>query len=648
MHPKRKEAPSGRTRSDLETDRDEIVIPTFKMALSVWAKIGLLSFGGPAGQIATMHRELVEERRWIDESRFLHALNYCMLLPGPEAQQLAVYIGWLLHKTRGGVAAGLLFILPGALTMLAISIAYVSMRELPGVEALFFGLKAAVLAVVTEAVLRIGRRALKTRLMVMVALAAFLSLFLFGVPFPYVIAGAALLGLLGSRLRPEYFPAPTKSTEQDAGKTIVERVVLGAANAHTLPGVGRAMVVLAVCGTLWVAPLVTIALVWGTSSVFFKQGVFFSQTAVVTFGGAYAVLSYIAQHAVEKYGWLVPGEMLDGLGLAETTPGPLILVVQFVSFLGAYRHPGELAPLWAGCLGAAITVWVTFVPCFLWIFLGAPYIEALRSKRALSVALSTITAAVVGVILNLSVWFFLNVVFYRTDEVDWGPLHLLVPDLRSVDWAAAALASVALLSMLKFKLGLPKTLLLSAVLGVGWRWISAGFLLAAITGCGSSPPPSAEETWVGLVPLSHFAPLAADDDPLEGHRPATVDCNDLVGWYLEGDALEIDTGACNYLALGAAAQVAVPKGAPISTTISHYDLTSDLPASAHIALLLNDAVLWQETIAVPTSAGVLELNVPAPVAVEIGDVVSLHLHNHGQNSYKFQSLRVRASDVLER
>ncbi len=444
---------------------------SFGEAVRVWAKIGFLSFGGPAGQVALMHKELVDERKWIDEERFLHALNYCMLLPGPEAQQLATYIGWLMHKTRGGLVAGLLFVLPGFLSILALSILYAGFRELTVVAALFFGLKAAVLAVVVEAVLRIGRRALKSRLLVGVAAAAFTAIFFFDVPFPLVVLMAGALGLWGSRHLPAAFPGPAKEKSFDAHDTVIDRMAAAGALAHTRPSKRRALRVLAVCLTLWLAPLAIIALSAGTDSVFLKEGVFFSKTAVVTFGGAYAVLAYIAQKAVDTYQWLLPGEMLDGLGLAETTPGPLIMVVQFVGFLGAYRHPGHLSPLLAGVLGSTVTVWVTFVPCFLWIFLGAPYIEALRGNRSLHAALSTITAAVVGVILNLSVWFGVHVVFRQVGTLELGPLRLLTPVLASIDVAAALLAAGAMLAMLRFKVGLPKTLLASAALGALWKLV---------------------------------------------------------------------------------------------------------------------------------------------------------------------------------
>jgi chromate transporter len=444
----------------------------FAEALRVWAKIGLLSFGGPAGQVALMHKELVEQRKWIDEDRFLHALNYCMLLPGPEAQQLATYIGWLMHRTKGGLAAGLLFVLPGFVAILALSLLYAGFRELPAIGALFFGLKAAVLAVVVEAVLRIGKRALKSRLMVGVAALAFVAIFAFDVAFPLVVLAAGLFGLIGSRAWPAAFAPPKPIAVTTEHETVIDRMAAAGELEHTKASRARALRILGICLLLWAAPVAAFALALGVDSVFVTEGVFFSKTAVVTFGGAYAVLAYIAQRAVETYGWLQPGEMLDGLGLAETTPGPLIMVVQFVGFLGAFRNPGALPPMVAGVLGSLITVWVTFVPCFLWIFLGAPYIEALRSNRSLHAALSTITAAVVGVVLNLSVWFTMHVVFARVDEREIGPLRLLVPDLSTLDVAAAVLASAAMIAMLRFHLSLPKTLAAAAILGMTWKLLT--------------------------------------------------------------------------------------------------------------------------------------------------------------------------------
>ena len=445
---------------------------SFGEAVRVWAKIGLLSFGGPAGQVALMHTELVERRKWIDEERFLHALNYCMLLPGPEAQQLAIYIGWLMHRTRGGLTSGLLFVLPGFLSILGLSMLYAGFRELPAVAAIFFGLKAAVLAVVVEAVLRIGKRALKTRLMVMVAVLAFVAIFFFDVPFPLVVLSAAAFGLVGRALVPWAFPEPAKLLSGTQHTTVIDRMAAAGELAHTRPSAARAVLIFVVCALLWAAPMAGLQLLFGEQSVFVKEGLFFSEAAMVTFGGAYAVLAYIAQRAVETYGWLLPGEMVDGLGLAETTPGPLIMVVQFVGFLGAFRQPGALSPMLAGVLGSLVTVWVTFVPCFLWIFLGAPYIEALRGNRALHAALSAITAAVVGVILNLSLWFGLHVIFRHVTERHVGVLRLLVPSWESVDVAAALLSALALLAVLRFKLGLPRTLAASALLGALWKLAS--------------------------------------------------------------------------------------------------------------------------------------------------------------------------------
>lgn len=442
---------------------------SFGEAVRVWAKIGLLSFGGPAGQVALMHQELVERRKWIDEERFLHALSYCMLLPGPEAQQLAVYIGWLMHRTAGGLAAGLLFVLPGFLTILALSMLYAGFHELPAVAAVFFGLKSAVLAVVVEAVARIGKRALKTRWMVGVAGLAFVAIFLFKLPFPLIVLGAGLLGFATNRFLPAALPRPAPRAEHAVSEdTVIDVLATSGGLSHTDPSWRRALGVLALWGGLWILPVAALALTLGATSVYVKQAVFFSETAMVTFGGAYAVLAFIAQRAVENYGWLRPGEMLDGLGLAETTPGPLIMVVEFVGFLGAYRDPGALPPMLAGTAGAIVTVWVTFVPCFLWIFLGAPYIESLRGNRAIQAALSTITAAIVGVILNLSVWFGLHVCFRELSEQRLGPLSILLPDLATVDGAAVVLTLIALLAVFRFKVALPKVLAGNAVLGAAW------------------------------------------------------------------------------------------------------------------------------------------------------------------------------------
>jgi chromate transporter len=447
--------------------------PSFREALGAWLKIGLLGFGGPAGQIAMMHRILVEQKRWISEARFLHALNYCMLLPGPEAQQLATYVGWLLHRTLGGIAAGTLFVLPGFVVVLALSALYAAYRDLRGVEALFFGLKPAVLAVVVEAVLRIGRRALRTRTLWAIAAASFVAIFFLGVPFPAIVLGAGALGFVGARAWPAGFALTGGPAPAGGAAPAVDALLDAGGVDHTRPSLARALRVLVVWAGLWLLPIAALALAVGGDHVFVRIAVFFSQAAVVTFGGAYSVLAYIAQQAVEAYGWLAPGEMLDGLGLAETTPGPLILVTAFVGFQGAYRHAGGLDPLLAGALGAALTTWVTFTPCFLWIFLGAPWMEALRGRRVLDAALSAITAAVVGVVLNLALWFALHVVFGVVEARAVGPLRLLVPDVGSLSLPSLVIAAAALFAMLRAGVGMLPTLAASAVAGALWRLATA-------------------------------------------------------------------------------------------------------------------------------------------------------------------------------
>jgi chromate transporter len=439
----------------------------FREALRVWVRVAAQSFGGPAGQIAVMHRILVEEKRWVSESRFLHALNYCMLLPGPEAQQLATYIGWLLHRARGGLVAGLLFILPGFLSILALSVLYAGFREVAVVEALFFGLKPAVIAVVVEAVVRIGRRALRTRTAVAIAALAFVAIFFLQVPFPFIVVAAGLTGYLGGRLRPEAFP----ELGAGAGGAPGGEAVADAEEVRARPSLRAALRVAAAWLAIWLLPLAALAVLLGPESVFVKEGVFFGQAAVVTFGGAYAVLAYIAQEAVETHGWLRPGEMLDGLGMAETTPGPLIQVVQFVGFMGAYRNAGALDPLLAGVLGSLVTTWATFAPCFLFIFVGAPWIEHLRGNRALGTALSAITAAVVGVILNLAVWFSLHVLFRRVAEVRAGGARLLVPEWASLDWASLLIAVAAFVALFRFRVGMLATLAGAAAAGMVYRLV---------------------------------------------------------------------------------------------------------------------------------------------------------------------------------
>jgi len=414
--------------------------PSFREALPVWAKIGVMSFGGPAGQIALMHRVLVEERGWIGPERFLHALNFCMLLPGPEAMQLATYVGWRLHGTLGGLAAGLLFVLPGAAVVLALSIAYAWYGQVPLVEAAFVGIKAAVLVIVIEALVKVARRALHRPHDWAIAAAAFIAIFFFAVPFPLIIAAAALIGYLLALVVPVPVPAPLDAPPVPFAQTL-----------------RTASLWLAI----WIVPLLAVSAAFAGMPVFTDISLFFSKLAVVTFGGAYAVLAYMAQQAVETYGWLNAGEMLDGLGLAETTPGPLILVTEFVGFLGAYRNGGT-PQLVFGLLGAVVTLWATFAPCFLWIFVGAPYVERLASNAGLAGTLRGVTAAVVGVILNLSLWFALHVIFARVNVEQHGPLRLWVPDPATFDLRAAILAVLAAALLLGMRLGILTTLAITA------------------------------------------------------------------------------------------------------------------------------------------------------------------------------------------
>lgn len=443
-----------------------IQLPSFSEFFRTFARIGFLSFGGPAGQIALMHRVLVEENRWISEERFLHALNFCMLLPGPEAQQLAAYCGWLMFGTRGGVAAGTLFVIPGFLVILGLSALYALTQSAPVTAGLFFGLKCAVLAIVADAVLRVGRRALRNRFMVALAAAAFVALFLFDAPFPLVVLAAGLVGFFGARAHPDLFAGAGHG-----GAKPVDGPFLQLREPETAPGFGHAARTIALWGALWIAPVVPLALAFGRDSVFMPVAAFFSKMAVVTFGGAYAVLSYVAQQAVDDLGWLNPGEMLDGLAMAETTPGPLILVLTYVGFLAAFRAPPDISPLASGMIGAALTTWVTFVPCFLWIFLGAPHVEKLRANKALSGALAAISAAVVGVIANLALWFALHVFFTRTSLVQWGPLRATIPDLATFDPRAMALAVVAAAMLFALRLGIVPVLALAGGAGIALRMI---------------------------------------------------------------------------------------------------------------------------------------------------------------------------------
>jgi chromate transporter len=432
------------------------VLPSRREAFRVWLRVAALSFGGPAGQIAVMHRIIVEERRWISETRFLHALNYCMLLPGPEAQQLATYIGWLMHRTSGGVMAGGLFVLPGAVAMLALSYIYAVYGNAPVVVALFFGLKAAVLAIVLDAVFRIGRRALKNSGLMALAGAAFVGIYFFNAPFPLIVLAAGSIGFLGAVAG---IPAFCTGSAHGKGNAADGDSLLGDEQPeHTRPTAARAAKVCAIWLTVWLVPVIAVVAAVGADDVFGKIAIFFSKTALVTFGGAYAVLAYVAQQAVENYAWLKPGEMLDGLGMAETTPGPLIMVLQFVGFMAAYRDPGTLPAAIAGTLGGLLATWVTFAPCFLWIFLGGPFVEILRGNKALAGALSAITAAVCGVILNLAVWFAVHSAFRDVTPVRGYGFAFDAPVLASADLWALGLSLAAILAIFRFKIGMIPTL----------------------------------------------------------------------------------------------------------------------------------------------------------------------------------------------
>ena len=426
--------------------------PTFAEAFLFWLKLGFISFGGPTGQIAVMHAELVEKKKWISEARFLHALNYCMLLPGPEAQQLATYVGWLLHKTWGGIVAGAFFVIPSIFILWGLTYIYVTFGNLPWIAAIFYGLKPAVLAIVAAAVIRIGSRALKNEVMWTVATAAFIAIYFFHVPFPLIIIGAALIGFSGGKWKRDKF-----LIIRGHGKANAESVLddSSAVPDHAKPSWPRALRVALIWVILWSAPVLLLSFWLGGDHTVVQEGIFFSKAALVTFGGAYAVLPYVAQQAVQTHHWLSAGQMLDGLGLAETTPGPLIMVTQFVGFLGGWNHPGQLPPLLAATIGALVTTWTTFTPCFLWIFLGGPYIEKLRGNEALTTTLSAVTAAVVGVVLNLAVWFGLHVIF---------------PGSGMVDWFAVVVGAVTFIGMMRWKWDI-----VPVVLGAGF----AGLLFKA-------------------------------------------------------------------------------------------------------------------------------------------------------------------------
>jgi chromate transporter len=427
--------------------------PSFGEAFRFWLKLGFISFGGPAGQIAIMQAELVDRKKWISQARFLHALNFCMLLPGPEAQQLAIYIGWLLHKTWGGIVAGALFVIPSMFVLWALSFVYAAYGNIPWIAAIFYGLKPAVMAIVAVAVIRIGRKTLKNPIMWCIAAIAFVGIFFFRISFPAVVLGAAIIGFLGERAWPNEFAAAAGHGDRKSDS------ILGDAEespGHARPSWSRAARISIVCLTLWWTPILLLGLWQGWNHTLFKEGLFFSKAAVVTFGGAYAVLPYVAQQAVEKFGWLQTGQMMDGLGLAETTPGPLIMVLQFVGFMGGWNKPGFLSPLLAGTIGAFVTTWATFVPCFLWILLGAPHIEQLRGNTKLTAALSAVTAAVVGVILNLAVWFGLHAVF---------------PPGHRIDYFALILSVITFIGMLKWKWAVIPVVIGSGVAGLVYKLV---------------------------------------------------------------------------------------------------------------------------------------------------------------------------------
>lgn len=435
--------------------------PAFKEALWCWFRVAIYSFGGPASQIALMHKIFVQEKQWIGEKRFLHALNYCMLLPGPEAQQLAIYLGWLLHRYRGGLTAGLLFVLPGVISILIVSILYARYQNIDFVQLLFYGIKAAVIAIVFEALFNMSKKVLKTTLHYLIALGAFISIFFFSVPFPLIILSAAILGLLlGSYLKIETVEDEVKEEDIVANNPHLTRTNL----KHTL-------LTALLWSVIWLFPVVLCLFALGLHHVFTQEALFFTKTAVISFGGAYAVLAYITQESVLYYKWLKPGEMLDGLGMAETLPGPLIKVVQFVGFLAAFRFAGVMDPLWAGVIGSLITAWVTFIPAFLFIFTGAPYIESLRKIKWLQSALTAVTAAVVGVILNLSIWFMLHALFRQVHVQKYNFFTLYQPEWATFDWGTLFIALVAAYLIFRWKANILVVLLSSIALGFAIKLI---------------------------------------------------------------------------------------------------------------------------------------------------------------------------------
>lgn len=438
------------------TPRTDVV--PLRVAAKAWFLVSLQTFGGPAGQISVMHTEIVERRRWVGEQRFLHALSYCTLLPGPEAQQLAIYLGWLLNGTLGGLIAGILFVLPGFFAILGLSIVYAGWGDTTIVTAMFAGVAPAVIAIVAQAVVRLSSRALYRRMLQVLAVASFVALAVFAVPFPLVILCAGIAGYLLGRLRPALIERPRAPVADSSGGDAVAPLIADDALHGASGSWRRAARILAIGLFLWVTPTIAVIAAFGRDSIFAEMGVFFSGTALVTFGGAYAVLTFVAQRAVEVYGWISAQNMIAGLALAETTPGPLIMVVQFVGFLGAYQHPGNLDPWVAGVLASLLVTWVTFVPCFLFIFLGAPHVEGLRHNTALSAALTGITASVVGVIANLAVFFAVNTLFDQVDRIEVGPINMQIPELDSFDPLAAAVTALAFLLLFRFRWSVLRTL----------------------------------------------------------------------------------------------------------------------------------------------------------------------------------------------
>lgn len=449
-----------------EARRD--VVP-LRESTRAWVQVSLQTFGGPAGQIAVMHREFVEERRWIGEKRFLHALSYCTVLPGPEAQQLAIYLGWLLNGSLGGLIAGTLFVLPGFLAILGLSLIYAAYGDTTVVEALFAGVAPAVIAIVVQAVWRLGGRTLTSPGLLAVALGAFTALAVFAVPFPLVVIAAAVIGLVGHRVSPAHWSAPPAPDPEGVSAPLVPDEALHGGRGSWR----RAAVIVGVGGVLWVAPVVAVAVAFGGDSVFVDQGRFFGGAALVTFGGAYAVLAFVAQRAVEVYGWLLPGEMVRGLAMAETTPGPLIMVVQFVGFMGAYRDPGSLDPWVAGVLASVLVTWVTFVPCYVFVFLGAPHMESLRGNLRVAAALRGVMAAVVGVIANLSLFFAVHTFFDEVRDVERGPLSFDRPVWSSIDVPAVAIAVFAGVLVVRWRWSILRVIGACALVGGTWHLIAA-------------------------------------------------------------------------------------------------------------------------------------------------------------------------------